>query len=352
MKGKPLQTISLSSEVWESLLSKILRKVRVDSIAPYRCGYRERNVVYYTRGDDSESMVVKKMFLMPLVKEDYDFSDGWMQVVCVKRPEQKEKIREGQIGPIEALNKTNRVLKSAYSEEELEECYRSHEAEEEDAEILKYNILYGAGLEKDVIYKFTDCLYEDMNGAYNSKLGEIFPRCKSYFEWVNDHRHDDNGRLKNQSNYFVGCMTQSEKKFRGGKPTRKIHPKTRFWIVSEITKAMRKRQSQVGGSKLYVNTDGFIVQHPKKVLAHSDSIGDFKLESSGDVYFLRVKSGWCMQYMKDGRWEVKGSVPLEIRSGIDLSRGIGVDFRLEENDTGGKTPKDIKEKHYETIEIN
>lgn len=352
MRKKPLPTVTLNEKTWEFLLANMKHIVKVDSLADYKCGYKEKNVVYYTRGDDSDTMIIKTMYVKYLTEKDYDFLDGWKQLVCIKRPEQVEDAIFNAINPVEALNRTNYMLKKRYSEEELEECYKSHEAEEDSATIIKENILYGAGLEKYKIYKFSDCLYEDMNGAYNSMLAEIFPRCSEDFKWLNDHRHDNNDRLKNQSNYFVGCMTQNAKKYKDGKPTRPIHPKTRFWIVSQITAKMYSRMKNVGGKALYVNTDGFIVQHPKKILETSDKMGEFKRESYGDVYFFRCNSGWCMQYMKKGKWEIKGLIPLELRDKIDLSKGLAIDYDIETTDTGRRMPINIKENRYEIIEIN
>lgn len=353
MKKKSLPKARLNAKTFEWLLDNVAHLERVDSLAPYMSGYADKHVVRYTRGSDSDMLIIKMMYLKAKTVENYDYTDGWKQIICIKDSEQKEDVIFDTIGPIDAVKRVAYKLKTVYTDSEIEECYRKHEAEANEAEILKHNIITSGGLEKDVIYKFTDCVYEDKNGAYNSKLAVIFDKLSSWFNYLNDHRHDNHNEYKLMSNFFVGCMTQNKKKFIDGKPTRNIHPKTRFWIIREITNEMNERMNATGKDRLlYLNTDGYIVQHPKKQLPTSDKMGDFKLEAKGDVYMFRCKSGWCMQYTKmNGEVEIKGSIPLELRNQIDLSKGKAIEYDIVKTNTGGNVYKNIKEKDYEIITI-
>lgn len=351
MKRKSLPTVRCSEEVWNKILESTLRHVEVDSLADYCCGYGNRDVVYYTSGSDSDMLIVEAYLLFYVLNMPYDYRRGWVQYLVIKDCEQKEPVIERATTPIDALKAVSHELRSKYTDEEIEEVYDAHKATKIEAEILHYNILYGAGLSQGVIYKFSDCVYYDLNGAYASALTDMFPKCSEKFKYWFEHRHDDHNRFKNYFNYFVGCMTQSKKKMKDGKPTRKIHPESRFWIVKRITDKMyyglKRSGFRLKEDAIYVNTDGLIVQKPKYRLNTSGEMNDFKLEYEGDVYMLRTKNGWVMQYGD----EIKGNVPLSLRPKIDLKSGDSVEYDLEITKDGIRKPINIKEKHYETIEV-
>lgn len=349
--SKSLLTKGISEDAWNKILSNASRKEKVKSIADYTRGYRDRNVIRYTEGTDHDSLVAESYYVYYVLGEEYDFTQGWKQIVCIKNSEQKESIIDGEVSPRIAVSTVYSEIYRHYSRDEVLDIFKSHEATKVQAEILHHNVLYGAGLQKGVIYKFTDCYYYDINGAYGTKLSELFPKCSDKFKYWFEHRHDHNNKFKSYFNHFVGCLTQNKDKMVDGKPTREIHPLTRFWIIQQITNQMYYALKHLGFKVkedcVYLNTDGLIVQHPKHTMEHSKDMGKFKLEHVGDVYMYRTDAGWCMQYGD----EIKGMVPMQLRDKIDLRQGKVVEYEIK-RENGTKIPYNIQEKHYETIEIN
>lgn len=346
MKRKSLPKLIVNEELWHRILEATPCKKKVDSLASYMCGYGARNIVYYIEGTDSDRLIAEGYLIYYLAGLP-NWVNGWKQYIVRLDRDQEEPVIEGDVGPIDAWIGMHSIINSKYSEDEQEEIYKTHECEEKDAEILHYNIVTDT-LSKNYIYKFRNCSYYDLNGAYATKDIELFPRCADRFDQMFTHRHDNYDKYKKWFNYFTGMMTQNAKNYVNGKPTREIHPKTRFWIIKSITDQMYEGMKIEGINKkedaIYVNTDGFIVQHGTNKLKTSDKRGEFKLEYKGDIYMLRVKAGWIMQYGD----EIKGSIPLCIRKQIDLRTGKAVDFDYDKN----HRPINIKETKYETIEIN
>lgn len=351
MKKTSLPTITLSEEMWDRVLDNSLRHEEVDSLADYMCGYRNRNVIYYTTGTDSDMLIAEAYYLFYVIGVPYDFNYGWKQYLCIKSHEQTEPVIFDAVSPISAVKAVSRELKSKYTDEEIEAIYTSHEATKAQAEILHHNILYGAGLSKNIIYKFKDCWYYDLNGAYASELIGMFDRCSEQFRYWFEHRHDNHDKFKNYFNYFVGCLTQNEKKYKDGKPTRNIHPKSRYYIIKKITDMMYYGLKKLGFKRpddaIYVNTDGLIVQHPKYEIGHSSEMGKFKLEYHGDIYMFRGENGWCMQYGDC----IKGMIPTQLRDKVDLRKGKMVSYDIMTKN-GCRKPINITEREYEIIEIN
>ena len=104
---------------------------------------------------------------------------------------------------------------------------------------------------------------------------------------------------------------------------RKIYPKTRHYIVTNITNKMTRLKNKLRyESCLYLNTDGMIIQHPHNIVEHSDEMGEFKIEYQGDVYTYRDKNYSIIQYGD----EIKGNLPLELRKYVDLRVGKVVHY--------------------------
>ena len=85
---------------------------------------------------------------------------------------------------------------------------------------------------------------------------------------------------------------------------------------------MNKALDEIGGMRLYVNTDGFIVKDPVKLIKHSTELGQFKLEHSGDVY-IYVDKNYCI--IQAGQ-ELKGNCMCMVRDKFDLPNGKVVHY--------------------------
>ena len=326
MKKIGLKNIKVSEKIFNKLLINKNVKVKVDSLADYKCGYNDKQTCYFT---DTE-LIIQKYELDYIINGKIDKSDYWKQYLITMDKEQEEDIIYDNMNPVQAANYLNNIIYKEYSEEEKIEIFNNHQLENS-------TILHTYPERLDGIIKYKNCYYYDINGAYASKFIEMFPKCKKELLELFEHRHDDHNRLKNVFNYYVGMLTQNEKK-RAIKP-RVVYPKTRHWIVQSITDKVTEFSKMLNGKyNLYVNTDGLIVKEPKNIIANSTQMNEFKLEYNGDIYVYYGKNYFVMQYGD----EIKGSLPLELRKYIDLPNGKVVEFdkRLI---NGVYVPENIKE---------
>lgn len=316
---KPLKKMTVNEETFNYILQMFPYK-QFESLREYQYGYKDRDIVY-TDGRDL-IIVRRQLSVLGLVEVD-PYKDNWYQIYVHKEIEQKENIIENDAGVSvgEAIKKINRIIHTYYSDEEKEQIYRNHE--KESSTILHESI----NTEPDTILRFSDCYYYDANGAYASELIKLFPKCKEEFTEMYIHRHDNNNKYKNCFNYYVGCLTMNPEKEQfyksKGWTIRKTYPKTRHYIVTNITNKMIKLKNKLRyESCLYLNTDGMIIQHPHNVVEHSDEMGEFKIEYQGDVYTYRDKNYSIIQYGD----EIKGNLPLELRKYVDLRVGKVVHY--------------------------
>lgn len=316
---KPLKKMTVSEETFNNIL-KMFPYEKFESLKEYQYGYKDRDIVYT---DGRDLIIVRRQLTVLGLLEVDPYKDNWYQIYVHKEIEQKENIigTDAGVSVGEAIKKINRIIHTYYSDDEKEKIYNSHQ--KEDSTILHEWIT----TEPDTILRFKDCYYYDANGAYASELIKLFPKCKEEFTEMYIHRHDNNNKFKNCFNYYVGCLTMNEEKKQlyklNGWTIRKLYPKTRHYIVTNITIKMDKLRNKLKyESCLYLNTDGIVIQHPKNVLEHSDKMGEFKIEYQGDVYTYRDKNYSIIQYGD----EIKGNLPLELRKYVDLRVGKVVHY--------------------------
>lgn len=310
MKKVGLKNITVSEKVFNQILLHKNKKLKLDSLADYKCGYSEKQICYYT---DTE-LIIQKYEIDYIHGDDLDKTEYWKQYLVTMDKEQSEDIINDNMNPVQATNYLNNIIHKEYTEEEKIDIFNNHQLESS-------TILHTFPTRLDGIVKYKNCYYYDINGAYASKFIELFPKCKKELLELFEHRHDNHNRLKNVFNYYVGMLTQNEKK-RAIK-ARTIYPNTRHWIVQSITDKVKEFSTLLNGKyNLYVNTDGLIVKEPKNIIANSTQMNEFKLEFSGDVYVYYGKNYFVMQYGN----EIKGSLPLELRKYIDLPNGKVVEF--------------------------
>ena len=315
---KPLKTMTVSEEVFKQILDGFV-STAVEDLTPYQYGYPDKYMIY-TDGRDLICLR-RKLVVLGLLEENY-MLDDWYQIYCHMEIEQEEKIIDGErTSPAQAVKKINNIIKKHYTNEEKIEIFHKHEND-------KSTILHKTPIsEFNKIYLFHDCYYYDANGAYASELIKLFPKCQDDLTYMFKHRHDNNNKFKNCFNYYVGCLTQNDKKreykIAHNQKVREIYPKTRHYIVDNITRKMQLLIDELDSKYLiYVNTDGLIAKSPTKIREHSTDIGEFKIEYQGDVYTYRDKNYIIIQYGD----EIKGNLPLELRKHVDLRIGKVVHY--------------------------
>lgn len=313
----PLKKMTVNEETFNLILKSFGYKIK--NLKEYQYGYKEKNIIY----TDGRDLIIVRRRLVLLNLLEKDPRDFWYQVYIHKEIEQIEPIIENNCGisPGGAIKKINGIIHKYYTEEEKIEIFKNHE--KEDSKILHKPI----NTQFDKILRFENCYYYDANGAYASELTKMFPKCDEEFKEMYVHRHDNNNKFKNCFNYYVGCLTMNPQKLeeclKGNKHIRDLYTNTRHYIVDNITNKMNKLITELNyARRIYINTDGMIVQHPKNVIDHSEQIGEFKIEYQGPVYTYNDKNYSIVQYGD----EIKGNLPLELRKYVDLRQGKVVHY--------------------------
>lgn len=329
---KPLKMLNVSVNTFNRILEEFASKAnRVESIDPYMYGSAKKKQIYYT----DEYMVCNedKLVILGLIEDDETTFNrgGWYQYMLKKVASQTENIsKDSSMSPAVACRIIKGELKKHYTDEDIIDTYLSHR--EENSDILHLT----AEAELNKIKVFNNCCYYDLNGAYASELIKMFPKCSEQFNYWFEHRHDNNNKFKNLFNFFVGCLTENEKKrtwkIEHGIKVRDIYPQTRHYIVNNISEKMKKAIDYVDGIDIYINTDGFIVQNPIKNIEHSKVAGEFKIEYQGTVYSYRDRNYTIFQYGD----EIKGNLPIELRDKVDLRIGKVVHYDRELDRVTGK----------------
>ena len=161
----------------------------------------------------------------------------------------------------------------------------------------------------NAVHRYTNCYKYDINSAYASAYITLFPKAHDDIMalYLGRHENPDNKKILN---YFNGMLKR--KGFAG----------TYYWVVNRTNEIMNKALNEVGGVPLYINTDGFIVQNPTKLIKHSTELGKFKLEYSGDVYIYVDKNYFIIQAGQ----ELKGDCMCMVRDKFDLPNGKVVHY--------------------------
>lgn len=237
---------------------------------------------------------------------------------------------------------SNKLLQY-YTETEIDEIFKKFE--KDDSSIIKRNVdaFLPLNSKNEIeVVKFENCYEYDMNAAYFSALVEIFPKLKDdLINWY-EHRHDNNDYYKRVINYYIGTLTITDSKLSDASDKRIswTHPKTRHWIVDHITNKMMEFMEKIGGTVLYANTDGFIVQNPKIIPDNSDNLGEFSLEAKGDLYIAKCYKNkehcqyTVFQLYNELNKEVitKGTIRESARKYLDLKKNKYVTYSLNKID--------------------
>ena len=323
-KTKALINYTVNEQTFNTILTSYTWKEYQYDLTPYLYGHSKKNCIYYNETD----IVLNLAHLSVLGLTEQTDKDHWYQVFLHLNREQEADLIQ-TIRPVDAIIKINNIIKKQYDLDEKKEIFATHEKEE--SEIIHVSI----DATHKQITKFSDCCYYDANGAYASELIKMFPKCRKDFEYMFEHRHDNNNKWKNCFNYYVGCLTENEKKrqykIETGKKVRTIYPKTRNYIVQNISDMLLDLIDKVNGYVIYANTDGVMIHKPKNKLPNSKDIGNFKIEYEGDIYTYQGDNYSIVQYGD----EIKGSLPVELRKYVDLRVGKVVSFSKKLNSETG-----------------
>ena len=302
---KLLKSYSVSEELFDEILNagytvKIVSNQ--DEFNDYKYGYPEKTVIVY---DGFKNMILLECVL----NEHYPLNmrlTHWKQCILHKNITQdiecEEELRGGDV-----YKQMKAIICKYYSKEEYEECLKAHEAEYDD-ELAQYH--FSMFEKEDTIIKYEDCYKWDINGAHNAALCEIFPKAAGAIGMMYQERKED-PKYKKYVNYYCGMLVH------------KNHRKSYNWIVQRTTQILLNGINEVGGTLLYANTDGFLVQHPEKIIPHSTKLDEFKLEYQGPVWFYYDKNYQCFQ---TGAGEIKGSILKSVRDKLDLPNGQVVHY--------------------------
>ena len=291
-RTKELKKYDVSPFIFEDILNKFQNRVKIVSnneLENYFKGYDNKKTIYY---NGSDCLICQEYILRNYIDEK--LSD-WKQAI-VRKSEGTKGIEDSLSG-LRAYTMMMKLLKRFYTNDELEECFKTHEAEYDEEKAQVHYVIYQ---EKFKIEKYENCYQYDINSAHAFCLMEIFPKAAKEIERLYIERKEKPINKK-ILNYFVGFFC------------RRDHRKTYNWIVQKTTSKLLKAITYCGGSILYANTDGFIVTNPKNKLETSKKIGDFKLEYQGDVAIYYDKNYIAVQTDK-----IRGNLPLNIRDKIDL----------------------------------
>jgi len=307
MSYTELKRVTVSSDIFNSILEKYSVHIEeVDNIENYMLGYKNDLIFYY---DGIDTIIMKEMFLFYLL-DDLEGVSNWKQIVVRRDDKQGTKV-EKDVNGRWAYHYMKRLINKYYSDEDYELALSACEAEYND-DLIQYHF-WSLFDNTRVVYKHTNCVKYDINGAHTDAICEIFPKAKRAILAMHNKRKE-HPEYKKYINYFVGYL-------------KKIgYDRTYNWIVQRTTKILKKAIDEVGGILLYANTDGFMVKYPNKKLNTSTNLGEFKLEFEGTTYFYTDKNYTVFQYEKDGELETTGSILCQLRDKLILKEGKVVHY--------------------------
>lgn len=320
MSKKELRAWRVSSQLFDEILEMYEEwVVKVDDITPYVKGSKFKASLFY---DGIKQLVCQERILTGK-------GPDWYQCICIRDDKLEGRDYKHHLtGGVAYRTLKNRILRY-YSEEQYNTRLYSFEAEyNQDLNQMHYNWLR----QPDTIYKYSNCVKYDINGAYASALIEIFPRAKEEILRLYNERKDKPVN-KDIINYFVGMLC------------RVGHRKTYNYIVQQIRRRMDAVVGNVGGALIYANTDGFAVVYPDNYLSTSRELGDFKLEYQGDIWTYRGANYWIMQTGD----KITGNVLYQVRPLIDLRSGKVVEYRRvkKQYTVAAGNIKEIRKEYYE-----
>lgn len=309
-----LKAVQVNDEIFNKILYDFEFKVRIktDLWEYYKGYYENKDLIYYNGKDE----LICCEYIVNNYTNIITNCTVWKQIRVQKVLNMQKQAIDSTTGS-RAKAYITKILKTVYTADEIDERLRMFEAEK-DNDLIQQHYHYPAP--NDTIIKLSNTFKFDINGAHTDALCEIFPKAKDKF--VSMYlRRKKNPVFKQYTNMYVGMLAEKTSEMRkAGIPGK--YEKTYNWIVQRTTKMLLAAMDKVGGSPIYVNTDGFIVQNPTTLLTYSKELGDFKLEFAGDTYVYSDKN-YIVYQTGD---EKKGTCFTSVRKDIDLSIGQVVHY--------------------------
>ena len=311
-----LKLYNVRSDIFDAICTDFRKNVRVvNDFDTYLYGYASKDEQKTTLISDGKDSMVVPSYIVDYYTDIPDAST-WRQIIITRNENFKLPIQESIHG-FEAFNFLNKILLKYYSEEEIDQCLRDHSMIVGNMKQFHYYV----PTDKGVITEYPNTFKYDINGAHCDSLREIFPRAASDFENLYNKRWMSI-RYKQIPNYYIGMLGKEGSKYRG----------TYNWIVNRTSQLLIKAHDELGGDLIYANTDGLIVNNPKKLLNTSKALGGIKLEYQGTT-FVYQDTNYKLFQMGD---TMKGTCLTSVRSLIDLSKNKVVHYNKERIGAGYK----------------
>lgn len=303
----------VSADMFNQILIENHNRIIIANIEDYEYGFSDKKKVIYNGKDQ---IICREMYVDPAAKTAL-----WKQVIVKKDDSLDENTFNKEMMGSTAWHMMLKILHKYYTEEELLAILANNTHEPCKPKHFNPSKLGNA------VYKYSNCYKYDINSAYASAYITLFPKAHDDIMalYLGRHENPDNKKILN---FFNGMLKR--KGFAG----------TYYWVVNRTKEIIEKALNEIGGLPLYINTDGFIVQNPAKLIKHSTELGKFKLEYSGDVYIYVDKNYFIIQAGQ----ELKGDCMCMVRDKFDLPNGKVVHYN--------KVRKVIKDATVNDSEVN
>lgn len=329
-----LKTVQVNDEIFNNILSDFEFKVEIkEDLFNYYTGYYEdRESIYYNGKDEFICLEC----IVNMYTDLFNSASAWKQVRVLRSINTSAAVQT--VSGSKAKAYITKVLRDFYTPEEIDQRLRMFEADydpEYKQQHLNYEFLEG---QESKVVKIAGTYKFDINGAHLDALCEIFPKASAKFLTMYEKRKVKKV-FKHYPNLYVGMLAYKSKAMREqGIPG--VYEKTYNWIVQRTTRMLLNAIDSVGGSLIYVNTDGFIVQAPENIICTSKNLGDFKLEFAGNTYVYEDKNYIVYQTGEEPGDEcenIKGSCFTAVRPNINLAKGEVVHYDIKAvKNTAGK----------------
>lgn len=299
----------VSADMFNQILIENHSRIRIANIEDYAYGFSNKKMIIYNGND---KLICREMYVDPAAKTAL-----WKQVIVKKDDALNKNTFNKEMMGSTAWHNMLKILKKYYTEDELLAIFANNTHEQ--CKPLHFN----PSKIGNAVYKYSNCYKYDINSAYASAYITLFPKAHDDIMalYLGRHENPDNKKILN---FFNGMLKR--KGFAG----------TYYWVVNRTNEIMNKALDEVGGLKLYINTDGFIVKNPAKLIKHSTELGKFKLEHSGDVYIYADKNYFIIQAGQ----ELKGDCMCMVRDRFDLPNGKVVHYNKKKKIVNDATVND------------
>lgn len=326
-----LRRVKIDLKTYNAIIDNYKHFIVYEDINKYLAsGYRNKELI---KVDTNTSTLICKASIIEYLCDIKFAANDWMQIVC-KLDDSIDETKEKYI-PYgkDAYKKLMKSLMKFYTDDEIRNIMLEHSLEKGKTALHK---LLPEDYLDGYIYKFTDCVYYDINGAHRDALIEMFPKAKKAILKLD----------KSYINIAVGELCNEG--YRG----------VYNWIVDRTRDYIDEIIYMAGGEPIYINTDGVIIHHPDNYLQTSNEIGEFKSEMTGDtVYAYYCKSDdkttayTIYQYVDSkGKMTLKGNARYLLRRNMDLSKGIVNKGKMYKDDTNTWRVRDYRQEEIEIYE--